>query len=354
MPKTIKPVVIVFLACVIFTIARFAIFQKWTAFVDYDGYYSYYIARWGLDADKIAPFMDVQGASYRYQRIVYPLTAFALSLGGNALLAPFFLVMLNIVAITVGTYTVSLILADMGTSHWYSLVYGLYGSQFLGLMTSLTEPMTYFFVALAIYLWTQKKSSQSVVVFAIAGLTKEVALLFVFAFIAHYVLERKWTMVARMGLAIVPYVLWQLVLFVWLGKPGFSSGQPFEFPLWGWLSGFVERPGTSLLLGIALVPMSYAPMLLLGANASINFLARRNWHPYVVMVLLHVGFMLVLPGATAREPAAMLRITQGLVLATLLYGSLLKSSRISNYSILWIGTLAILVKGSGNTVILPD
>lgn len=354
MPKTVKPVAIVFLACVIFTIARFAIFQKWTAFIDYDGYFSYYIARWGFDADKIAPFMDALGASYRYQRIVYPITAFALSLGGNPLLAPFFLVMLNVVSITVGTYFVSLILAEMGTSHWYSLVYGLYGSQFLGLMTSLTEPMTYLFVALAIYLWTQRKFSKSVAVFAVAGLTKEVALLFVFAFIAHYALERKWTMAAKMGLAIVPYALWQLVLFIWLGKPGFSSGPAFEFPLWGWLSGIVERPGAFLLLGVALIPMSYVPMLLLGVKASIDFLANRNWHPYVLMILVHVGFMLVLPRSTAREPAGMLRITQGLVLATLLYGSLIKSSRILNYSILWIGTLAILINGSGNTVILPD
>jgi Gpi18-like mannosyltransferase len=214
--------------------------------------------------------------------------------------------------------------------------------------------MTFLFVALAIYLWTQKRFAQCIALFAIAGLTKEVALLFVFAFIAHYALERKWTVAAKMGLAIVPFVLWQLVLFIWLGKPGFSSGQPLEFPLWGWLSGFVERPGTSILLSIVLVPMSYVPMLLLGAKASMDFLVNRNWHPYALMILVHVGFMLVLPGATAREPAAMLRITQGLVLASLLYGSLIKSSRILNYSILWIGTLAILVNGSVNTVSLPD
>lgn len=352
--QTFKPTIIVFLACVLFTIARFVIFQKWTAFIDYDGYFSYYIARWGFDADKISPLMDAQGASYRYQRIVYPITAFVLSLGGNPPLAPFFLVMLNIFAIAAGTYSIALILKQMGTSPSYSLVYGLYGGQFLALMTSLTEPMTFLFVALAIYLWTQEKFWQSIAVFAIAALTKEVALLFVFAFLAHYALQRQWTMAAKMALAIAPYAAWQIVLFIWLGKPGFSSGQPFEFPLWGWLSGFIERPETSLLLGITLIPMSYIPMLLLGIKATVDFLGNRNSHPYVLMILVHVGFMSVLPGATAREPAAMLRITQGLVLATLLYGSLIKSRRILNYSILWIATLAILIKGSTDIVILPN
>lgn len=354
MPRTLKPVAIVFVACVIFTIIRFAIFQKWTAFVDYDGYFSYYIARWGFDAGKIIPLMDTMGASYRYQRIVYPITAYVLSLGGHPILAPFFLVILNIAAITVGTYFFSLILVEMETSPWYSLVYGFYGSQFVGLMTSLTEPMAYLFVAIGIFLWAQKQFFQSVAIFAIAGLTKEVTLLFVLAYIAHYALGRKWTMAAKMGLAIVPYVLWQLVLLTWLGRLGFTSGQPFEFPLWGWLSGFVEKPGTSLLLGITLIPMSYIPMILLGVLASIDFLAKRNWHPYVLMIFVHVGFMSVLPAATAREPAAMLRITQGLVIAALLYGSLIKSRRILNYSILWIGTLAILVNGSGNPANLPD
>ncbi len=356
MPRALKPAAIVFLACVTFTIVRFAIFQEWSAFVDYDGYYTYYVARWGLDADKLVSLMgtDALGASYRAQRIVYPISAHILSLGGNPPLVFFFLVTLNVISITVGTYFVSLILSNMETSPWYALVYGLYGGQFVALLTSLSEPMAFLFVALAIYLWTREKLWPSIAVFAIAGLTKEVALLFVLAFVAHYALEKKWAAAAKMGLALGPFVLWQFVLLIWLGDYGFAKGQPFEFPLWGWLSGLGARPEAFLLLSIALIPMSYAPMLLLGARASADFLVKRDWHPYVLMILVHVAFMLLLPRLTAREPVAMLRITQGLVLATLLYGSWTRARRILNYSFLWIATLALLVNGSGNTVVLPE
>ncbi len=181
---------------------------------------------------------------------------------------------------------------------------------------------------------------------AVAGLTKETALLFVFAFVGYYVLQKKWRLAGQMGAALVPFALWQIVLWMWLGKPGFSSGPPFELPLWGWLSGWYERPDRFLLLGIILLPMAYVPMFLLGFRAAMDSLRNRNWHPYLLMILVHVAFMLILPGATAREPSAMLRITQGLSLAALLYGSFIRSSRILNYSLLWIGTLAILVNGS--------
>jgi hypothetical protein len=127
------------------------------------------------------------------------------------------------------------------------------------------------------------------------------------------------------------------------------SSFPFEPPFWGWLSGIFEAPEAFLLSALVLIPMAYIPMLLLGARATVDILKKRNFHPYVVMILVHVAFMLALPRLTAREPAAMIRITQGLMLSALLYGGLIRSSRILNYSLLWIATLVVVVQGSGRT-----
>ena len=350
--RTLQPVIVVFLATAMFVVARYAIYQDWMAFVDYDGYFSYFIARWGFDVEKISPLMDSVGSSYRYQRIIYPFVAYLLSAGGDPLLSPFFLVVLNIFSILIGTYFMSLLLNNMGTNPWYSLVYGLYGGQFLGLMTSLTEPLAYLFVVAGIYFWSKDKLLWSTFSFSVAILTKEVAILFVIAFCIHYGLEKNWKKAVVIAASAVPYTIWQVFLAMWLGAPGFSSGQSFEFPLWGWLSGIFESPESFYLLAIALIPMSYLPMILLGTRATIDFLFQKIWHPYVLIILIHVGFMVFLPRLTAREPSAMVRITQGLMIGALLYGSLIKSSRILNYSVLWIATLALIINGSGRDGIL--
>lgn len=344
--RVLLPVLVVFAACVLFVSARYFVFQDWRAFVDYDGYYSYYIARWGFEFDRVKPFVDMPTISYRYQRIVYPLAAYILSFGKQAELAPVLLVMLNVLAITGGTFFVARILDEMGTSPWYALVFGLYGSQFLGLLTSLSEPMMFLFVALGIFFWTRGNLAACAVALAIAALTKEMALLFVLAFVGYYLVQKQWRNAIVISLAVVPFALWQVALWALLGEPGFSGGYPFEPPLWGWLSGYVENPNQFLLFGLVLIPMTYLPMLALGARATLDVVQKHLWHPYVLMVLLNIAFMLFLPRESAREPAAMVRITQGLVLATLLYGSLIKSKRMLNYSVLWIATLVILVNGS--------
>jgi hypothetical protein len=55
--------------------------------------------------------------------------------------------------------------------------------------------------------------------------------------------------------------------------------------------------------------------------------------------------ILFLPTSTFREPVAMLRLTQGLVISILLYGGLNRSRRILKYSFLWIFTNVLLLKG---------
>jgi uncharacterized membrane protein YczE len=89
----------------------------------------------------------------------------------------------HVISIAVGTYVFALILTELGTNPWYSLVYGLFGSQFLALLTSSAEPMAFLFVVVAIYCWLCHRLWLAVTAFAVAGLTKETALLFVHAFI---------------------------------------------------------------------------------------------------------------------------------------------------------------------------
>lgn len=64
--------------------------------VGYDGQFTYFIARDGAGAE---PFID--GASLRYQRIIYPLFARLLAVG-QADLIPYTLILINVLALGIG------------------------------------------------------------------------------------------------------------------------------------------------------------------------------------------------------------------------------------------------------------
>jgi hypothetical protein len=84
---------------------------------------------------------------------------------------------------------------------------------------------------------------------------------------------------------------------------------------------------------------------LAGTALSLRDLWRGKDHPFIFSLLLNSVVIMFLPTSTFREPVAMLRLTQGLVVSMLLYGGLSKSSRILTYSFLWLATNVLLFKG---------
>jgi hypothetical protein len=165
------------------------------AFVNYDGHFAYQIA---IRPTAAAPFLDVP--AYRYQRIFYPLVSYVFSLG-QASLAPWMLIGVNIIAIGLGTWAMARLLTILGTSPWYALIYGLYGGNFVALRTNLTEPLAYGLVALAILAWEEEHLWWSVVGFSLAALTKEVTLVFVAAYMGYALLRKDWRGALALGLA---------------------------------------------------------------------------------------------------------------------------------------------------------
>jgi hypothetical protein len=126
----------VLLACLLY--AGYSLWQlDWNplGFATYDGGFSYQSALRFLETP---PYLDVP--AYRFQRITYPLIFRILSLG-QAQLVPWLLIIVNIGAISIGTWVTEKLLTEMNVSGWYALVYGLYGTQMVGLRTDLTEPV---------------------------------------------------------------------------------------------------------------------------------------------------------------------------------------------------------------------
>ena len=97
------------------------------------------------------------------------------------------------------------------------------------------------------------------------------------------------------------------------------------------------------LLALVMVPLTVIPTLL-SLWASGRDLWRGRWHPFTTMLLANALAMVFLPQSTYREFLAMLRLTTGLMAATILYGAAKRSKRILNYTLLWLASLVFLAK----------
>jgi hypothetical protein len=146
----------------------------------------------------------------------------------------------------------------------------------------------------------------------------------------------------------VPCILWQAALWAWLGSPGLGSGGSGAtnweiIPFRGlWSVGAIDIRAL-VLLALVMVPLTVIPTLLsLWATGRALWRGRR--HPFTSMLLPNALTMVFLPQSTYREPLAMLRLSTGLVSATILYGAAKRSKRILNYTLLWLASLVSLTK----------
>lgn len=309
----------------------------------YDGQFAYQIARNPLGA---APFLDVP--AYRYQRILYPVLARLLA-GGQSALVPWTLILVNLIAIALGTWATERLLTDFRVSRWYALTYGLYGGQLLGLRADLNEPLAQGLVQLAMLAWARERRGWAIIAFSLAALGKETALIFLVAYILANLKDRQWRWVIGLSLGTIPFIAYQFLLWVWLGSFGVGSGgagaTPFSLiPLGGWFSIAGVSVPAFLLISLIVVPMSILPSFA-GIVLSGRTLREGNFQPLVFSLLLNAVVILFLPTSTFREPVAMLRLTQGLVASMLLYGGLTGSRRILNNSTFWIATNVLLLRG---------
>ncbi len=181
----------------------------------YDGQFTYYIAR--FPGYLPAPF---DWSALRYTRMLEPLLVRILSLG-NANAMPLVLLALNVTAITATVALVCWLLRERDLPIWLALVPGLYAGQALALERDLTDPLAIFFLAAALVA-LQKRRWLAVAAFLSFGmLTRESTLIFAVCFAAPLVIERRWKMLAaHAAIVFAPFVVWQTLLYLWLGSWG--------------------------------------------------------------------------------------------------------------------------------------
>lgn len=356
MIKRLRPwhvVLLICLAYVLLTLARYNFDPKYFALIGtqydpgipngrpgYDGQFAYQIAR-----DPLNGWTKTDVPAYRYQRIVYPMAARVLAFG-NADLVPWTLIVVNVVALTVGVWLTEAILRHFNASRWYALIYGLSAGTLMAVRLDLTEPLAYAFAQAGVLLALKDRWRWAAIVLALAALTKEMTLAVAAGIGLVYLAQRQWRRALTFGtVVLLPFVIWQIVLWSWFGQPGIGSGgdlaTPFEIlPLRGlWSLAFLDLR-VFLLFAAIMLPLAVIPALL-----SLWVAGRQLWRRVIdiptLVLLLNALLVLITPQSTFREPLAMARYIVGLMAAVLTYAASRHSQRALRYAWLWVFTLAL-------------
>jgi hypothetical protein len=192
---------------------------------------------WAISLDPFAREPRVIGAldaaSYRYQRVLYPLMAW-LTPGGVRWL-PHKLLALNLAGYLLGALAVVRLARRLRSDPKQNLLLYLMNG---GLLFALFHPMADVWAATwtlwALLFWLEERPALGAACFVAASLTKETSLLVPFALFLHQCFrERSIAKLAFLAASVLPFLGLQLLLKLRLGIWPFEQASgAFDFPYW--------------------------------------------------------------------------------------------------------------------------
>lgn len=329
----------------------------------YDGQFVYFIVRAPSTADQ---FLDVP--AYRFQRILLPALGIVFSFGQDDLI-PWALLAINLIALGAGTALLEKLLTDYGHSRWYALGYGFAVGTFGAARLELPEPLAYALVLGGIVMLRREQWLWGAVLFALAGLAKETALVFVGGYGLYLLYQREWVKAVGVGIITgVPFAIWQVILYDRLGNFGVDSGGagasgfeiiPFGGILriltgsgdfityqfetlpyaenWFIATQSVFTPGiiaVFLVFLILLLPFAIFPTVW-GLLKCWRDLRQNSLTLMSFFLFANAMIMLFVPFSTYREPLGILRFVVGLQIAVVIYAAERHSGRALLNSTIW-------------------
>lgn len=325
----------------------------------YDGQFTYYLARYGLDA---RPYLDVP--AYRAQRILLPFVARLLSSGEPATLI-WLLLCLNAGGLALGTYCLERLLEGRLASRWFALSAALSLGMFGGVRMATTEPFAYGLAVAGLYLADRRHWWSAGAMFAFAALARETTLLFPVAFTVALFVSRVPPNIAGAARMLLPscvtFLVWQVALYKTYGTFGVGSGGAdttgFEWVPFG---GYVRPIWESLARGDAAAATAVASLMgafvVYPAIWSLRQIGGRlrqvgAWSLAEWLLLLHVLVISLAPASTFAEPLGMLRLITGFQIAVVLVAAEHRRSHALRYSLLWGCTTIVLVTADLHSVL---
>jgi hypothetical protein len=297
----------------------------------YDGQFYYYEA---VDFRHARFYMD--DPAYRYSRVLYPVAARVLA-AGQAGAVPVTLILVNWLAIGGGTLALAVWLRRRGSSPWAAALFGIYPGLLLAVQRDLTEPLAYALVAWGIYVFDfggRQRIVSAGLIFGLAGLARQTTLVFPLCYAAAELLRGEGGVGERarrnaapaaaiLVLGVLPFVIWTVFLWVWLGHVG--TGHLFRLvPFAGLLDSGPLRLSRQppVLLGVVI------PALLCAAVA-VRGLARgaHRVEPICLLVNVMLFVLLLHPLMYEHGYTEVGRVATGVVVAALLCVPFLRDRR---------------------------
>lgn len=316
----------------------------------YDGQFVYYIAR---DPSQAALYLDVP--AYRFQRILLP--ALAMPFADDLL--PWALLVINLAALFTGTLLLENLLKQHHINPWYALAYGLALGTLGAARLSLSEPLAYALVLGAVTVIQRQRWREGALLLALAALAKETTLIFAAGYSLYWLAQRAWLKSALFSAAaLLPFGLWQGVLYSKLGAFGVGSGgaqaTSFELVPFMGLARIVTTdlpPETSLgtrlsvglVLGVLLLPFVLFPTVWALRCCWREYAQKSGWTVYTYLLFANAAIMLFVPSSTYREPLGILRFIVGLQICVLLYAAEKRRYRALLNSTIWATTLFLII-----------
>ena len=294
----------------------------------YDGQFFYQIARDPLHASQ---FLD--RPAYRYQRIVYPMLVWIITLG-QASLVPFMLLLVNFLAIVLGTALVARMLIQQKMSPWYSLAFGLYFGQATALIFDTTEPLTYFLVCLGLFLIMRKRPTAAALTMGLAVLSRETAILFPMGYLLVSLYQKRWRDALRLILlSIAPAAAWYILVAALFHVKGIPTGPAFELiPFQGLFYFANDSFRFHILIVFMLIPTVLSLFLL------VKEVLQHRWQNAAWLIwLFNLALVIYMSPLSYVELVSAGRLSTGLVLAMLFHGLYIR-----NKTVLWAGQIYVL------------
>lgn len=197
----------------------------------YDGMAYYQIARdipaffFGGDITFDSP--------YRFQRMLFPLLGFLLA-GGNEQLFPLAFLVINLLMV-VGACTLTVLITRRADVH--ALTVALNPAALVGILFTLTEPVSMFFLVLFLFLFERagrQVTAPSILALTLSLFARETTIFFIALLLLWSILQRKWRDAVLLLAPVIFLLFWQHILEIRLGSVGFqANGNIIDPPFVG-------------------------------------------------------------------------------------------------------------------------
>lgn len=303
--------------------------------VGYDGQFVYFIARDGADA---LPLID--GPSFRFQRILFPLAGRVLALGQPDLV-PWSLLLINLAAHALGAGMMALLLMQYRVSAVLGgLTYGLWIGLLFAVRLNLTEVLCFALGIAAILSYRSAQFRLTVILLMLSTITKEIGLVFAAGLALHAFSQKKrgWAILMAGAPFLLLMVWWAILRLMFGDTPTqYPAARLQIIPFLGAFTADTDPIELVMLLIWLIVPAVI--LLLMGAK---KVWEKRTFTLSTALIFPMIGFAATLSTSTYGDPAAAYRVAMPIVIGGLFLLAEHYPRHFKGFCALWLSALIIL------------